>query len=75
MKKINDVEGLSILIRETRRAQGLTQEQLSATCGVGIRFLRELEYGKETCHIGKVLQVITMLGIEIFAKKRGEPIS
>lgn len=72
MKKINDIKMLGVLLYETRRKQGLTQEQLAATCGVGIRFLRELEHGKETCHIGKVMQVMQMLGIELFIVKRGE---
>lgn len=72
MKKINDIKTLGALIREMRKNQSLTQEHLAATSGVGLRFLRELEHGKETCHIGKVLQVMQMLGIEFFAKKRGE---
>ena len=72
MTKINDIKMLGALIRETRKNQGLTQEHLAATSGVGLRFLRELEHGKETCHIGKVLQVMQMLGIEFFAKKRGD---
>jgi y4mF family transcriptional regulator len=47
----------------TRKQQGLTQEQLSAICGVGVRFIRELENGKESCHIGKAFHVAKMLGI------------
>ena len=72
MNKITDVKMLGLLIYTARKAQGLTQEQLAATCGVGIRFLRELEHGKETCHLGKSLQVVQMLGIEVFLKQRGE---
>ncbi|MBX9805417.1 MAG: helix-turn-helix transcriptional regulator [Alphaproteobacteria bacterium] len=72
MKKIEDIKGLGIWVRQARKEQGLTQEQLAATSSVGIRFIRELEQGKETCHIGKVMQVLQMLGIEIFARKRGE---
>lgn len=52
-------------IKTKRKSQGLTQEQLVATTGVGIRFIRELENGKESCHIGKVLSVLEMLGIDI----------
>ena len=72
MKKMIDVKMLGVLIYETRKAQGVTQEQLAAMCGVGIRFVRELEHGKETCHLGKSLQVVQMLGIEIFLKQRGD---
>jgi len=56
---------LGKLIRETRKSQKLTQEQLAATTGVGVRFIRELEQGKESCHIGKVLLVLAMLGIDV----------
>lgn len=59
---INNVKQLGETIRKARRAQGLTQEQLAAACGVGIRFIRELESGKESCHLGKTLRVIRMLG-------------
>ncbi|MGV8947946.1 MAG: type II toxin-antitoxin system Y4mF family antitoxin [Candidatus Paracaedibacter sp.] len=75
MRKIDDIKGLGTWLRQARKEQGLTQEQLAATCGVGIRFVRELEQGKETCHIGKAVQVMQMLGIEFFARKRGEEIS
>ena len=71
MKKIEDMVSLGSLIRETRKSQGLTQEQLAMSCGIGIRFLREAELGKETCHIGKVLTVLRILGIDVLMAKRG----
>ena len=58
---------LGEMIRQARKEQGLTQEQLAATTGVGVRFIRELEQGKESCHIGKALTVVAMLGIDIEA--------
>ena len=61
------IEKLGEMIRQARKEQKLTQEQLAATTGVGIRFIRELEQGKESCHIGKALQVVAMLGIDIEA--------
>jgi len=63
---------LGILVRKTRKLQGITQEQLSAVSGVGIRFIRELEHGKESCEIGKVIQVMQTLGITVFASIRGD---
>jgi y4mF family transcriptional regulator len=60
-------------VRDARKKQHLTQEQLAALCGVGTRFLRELEHGKETCHVGKVLQVLQALGLEIHVTERGQP--
>lgn len=56
---------LGRLVKETRKEQGLTQEQLAATTSVGLRFIRELEQGKESCHIGKVMMVLTMLGLDL----------
>lgn len=61
------IEKLGEMIRQARKEQGLTQEQLAATTGVGVRFIRELEQGKESCHIGKSLTVVAMLGIDIEA--------
>ncbi|NOV20879.1 helix-turn-helix domain-containing protein [Ensifer adhaerens] len=52
MEKITDTKSLGPLIRQERRQQGLTQEQLAGAIGVGVRFLRELEAGKESCQIG-----------------------
>ena len=72
MNKINNIKMLGTLIRAARKEQGLTQEQLSATCGVGVRFIRELEQGKETCQIGKAIMVVQMLGLDILITKRGE---
>lgn len=62
---MNQIEHLGQLIKTTRKSQKLTQEQLAATAGVGVRFIRELEQGKESCHIGKALLVLTMLGLDV----------
>lgn len=64
---INKIEKLGKIIKKARKEQGLTQEQLAATTAVGVRFIRELEQGKESCHIGKALTVVAMLGIDIEA--------
>lgn len=65
MLKVTDTEKLGSLIRDTRKAQGLTQEQLAGICGVGVRFIRELEHGKDSCHIGKAMTVLQMLGLQL----------
>ena len=61
----NKIAKLGSIVRQVRKEQGLTQEQLAATTGVGVRFIRELEQGKESCHIGKALTVVSMLGIDV----------
>jgi y4mF family transcriptional regulator len=53
------------LIRQTRKALGVTQKGLALTSGTGLRFLIELEKGKETCELGKVLAVLRSLGVEL----------
>ena len=52
-------------IRNTRKALGVTQEDLALTAATGLRFIIDLEKGKETCRIGKALVVMATLGIEI----------
>ncbi|MFN7311766.1 MAG: type II toxin-antitoxin system Y4mF family antitoxin [Vampirovibrionales bacterium] len=63
-----DTTVLGRVIKTERKVQGLTQEALAAASGVGIRFVRELEEGKPSCHLGKTLSVLKALGLEIFIK-------
>ncbi len=56
---------LGEVVRQQRKAQGLTQKELAGLCGVGVRFLGELERGKESCEIGKTLLIVKMLGINL----------
>jgi HTH-type transcriptional regulator/antitoxin HipB len=53
------------LIRDTRKALGVTQKNLALTSGTGLRFIIDLERGKETCEIGKALTVLYTLGIKL----------
>ena len=56
---------LGMIIRKARKAQGMTQPQLAMACGTGIRFIVDLEAGKETCQLGKALLVVQMLGLKV----------
>ncbi len=56
---------LGRMIRETRCAQGLRQDQLAGAAGVGVRFLSELERGKATARLGKALAVLDALGCKV----------
>ena len=60
------------LIRDTRKIQGLRQDELAAAAGVGLRFLVELEAGKETAQLGKTLSVLSALGCAIDIKPPAE---
>jgi len=53
------------LVRETRKSLGVTQKELALTSGTGLRFIIELEKGKETAEIGKVLTILQTLGIQL----------
>ena len=56
------VEQIGTIVRHDRLAQGLRQDQLAAAAGVGLRFLVELERGKQTVRLDKVLAVLDALG-------------
>lgn len=63
---------LGQLIRLERRRQRLTQAQLAALAGVGIRFVRELERGKASCRLGLALTVLQTLGLSLSVQGRGD---
>ena len=52
-------------VRETRKRLGITQKELALTSGTGLRFIIDLEKGKPTCQIQKVLTVLQTLGIQV----------
>lgn len=58
-------ETIGILVRKTRKAMKVTQKDLALTSGTGLRFIIELEKGKATCQLGKVLTVLHTLGIKL----------
>jgi y4mF family transcriptional regulator len=56
---------IGALIRETRKRLGVTQKDLALTAGTGLRFVIDLEKGKETCELGKSLRILQTLGITL----------
>ena len=64
------VKEIGEIVKKSRKEQDLTQPQLAMACGTGVRFIVDLEAGKETCQIGKVLNVIQMLGLKVRVDKR-----
>ncbi len=56
-------EQIGEMVRTSRKGQGVTQKELAMTSGTGLRFIIDLEKGKATCQIGKVLTVLNTLGI------------
>ena len=58
MNKIAD------FIKQNRKAAGLTQEEFALRSGLGLRFVRELEQGKQTVRLDKVNQALAMFGMQ-----------
>lgn len=56
---------LAAFVKNKRKSVNLTQPELAEKAGVGIRFVRELEQGKETLKLDKVNQVLQLFGYEI----------
>ena len=66
---------LSVFVKEKRNAVKLTQPELAEKAGVGLRFVRELEQGKQSLRLDKVNQVLHLFGYEVgavLAKKENE---
>ena len=57
-------------IKEERKKAGLTQEEFALRSGLGLRFVRELEQGKETVRLDKVNQALAMFGKEAVPGER-----
>ncbi len=60
---VSDPKTLGALLKALRKEMALTQEEAAGLCNVGPRFLIELEAGKPTSQIGKVLQVLNGYGL------------
>lgn len=69
--KIGSTAELGRVVKAKRREDGLTQMEAAALCGVGTRFLSDLENGKPTVELGKTLQVMKGLGLECVVVERG----
>jgi len=56
-------------IKILRKKNGLTQIEFAKRAGVGLRFLRELEQGKATIRMDKLMQVLNFLGYHLELKR------
>ena len=59
-----DMNAISEFIKQKRKEAGLTQEEFAIRSGLGLRFVRELEQGKETVRMDKVIQALSMFGMK-----------
>lgn len=68
------MNSIAEFIRKKRKATGLTQPELAERAGVGLRFIRELEGGKQTLRLDKIEQVLRLFGHTIGpVPAKGEP--
>mgnify|MGYP003941066071 CR=1 FL=1 len=65
--KLKTSQDIGELVKRARKSHKVTQKELAAASGTGIRFVRDLERGKPTCELEKVLVVLAMLGIHLEA--------
>lgn len=61
---------LGAVIREARKTMALRQAEAALLCGVGIRYLSDLENGKETVRLGPALKVIAGLGLSLMIDRK-----
>jgi len=63
---------LGLQIKQLRRKAGLTQAGMAKRCGVGLRFVRDVEQGKPTVRMDKINQVLALFGYHVEAVKDRE---
>jgi y4mF family transcriptional regulator len=68
--RVETPQDIGMAVRRKRKEQGILQEKAAGLSGVGTKFLSQLENGKETAEIGKILQVLRSLGLEIYIYPR-----
>lgn len=64
---ITSPQQLGLLIRATRKTQKVRMDDIAGSAGVGPVFVRDVERGKETVQLGRVMKLLAELGIELRA--------
>lgn len=70
--RIRSPEALGRLARDERKRQGLTLDTVYSASGLTTRFLSEFERGKPNASIGRVMDTLQALGLEMLVMPRGE---
>ena len=68
--RIKNAEDLGRVVKEARKAQKLSQNDLAGMAGTGRRFIVDLEKGKETAQFSKIMRVLATLGVSIAAIRK-----
>ena len=64
--ELKTVKEIGNLVRDERKRQNVTQLQLAGLAGTGIRFVSDLENGKGTIQVQKLLKIVHTLGLGLF---------
>lgn len=67
---IRNTEDLGKIVRNARKLQKLSQDDLAGMAGTGRRFIVDLEKGKQTLQLGKVLRVLRTLGVSLSSTRK-----
>ena len=68
--ELASAKDLGAAIRDARKAMALRQTEAALLCGVGIRYLSDLENGKATVRLGSALKVIAGLGLVLMIDRK-----
>lgn len=69
--KIIDSKSLGQAIRERRKELNYTQAFLAEFTGLSVTFISDVERGKSTAEIGKIIELLHVLGMDVFVERRG----
>lgn len=69
-EKLESIAAIGNLIRKTRKEQRISQATLAGLSSVGTRYISDLENGKETIQIQKLLNVLNALGLGLYIYNR-----
>lgn len=68
--RIRDSKEIGEVIKQKRKSLGYTQTDISTRTGLSASFISEVENGKETAEIGKVLLLLSILGLNVLVEER-----
>lgn len=66
------MNNISATVKTLRKQYGMTQEDLSLKSGLGLRFVRDLEQGKQTLRLDKVNQLLDFFNYEMTANPKAD---
>jgi y4mF family transcriptional regulator len=69
---VKSTDELGLLIRAARKAQGLTQLDVAGLGNTGNRVIVDIENGKPTVQLIKVMDLMDLLGLQLVVRKKGE---